>query len=332
MMPTGRLNPQHIRKLKADGELERLLEVQAQASQAKDERLEQQAAKAVVQLAKRDTQPLIAVMVDPYEDEEIKAAAAEALGKLAASEAVDALIAALNNKQLQEGTRQTMINALSHINDPRVMAALVQVLGDRGGSESGGHVDTGVVRNEAVRILLSQGKAAIPYLVDALGEADPFHRGEIVKLLDKLRWKPRDQNANAAAYWIEHKNHAQVLAIGEAAIEPLMIELINPSEKLRAQAAETLGKIGPSVLKPLVLALLEKRYYDLSEDRQNFQAGIEQALVTLGPVVLKPIMNVYDKYDFDVFGRGVLARVVLKFTPPQQLASMEMFRIAAQYR
>ncbi len=114
-------------------------------------------------------------------------------------------------------------------------------------------------------------------------------RAAIVTALEQMQWQP-DQSAIAAEYWIVHKDWDQCVAIGKAAIDPLIAAFKHEEEPTRHQAYLALVKMGDSAAPRLIEAL--------NDDYAEMRQAAFQALVKVGPAALPEIVvGLQDSYE-----------------------------------
>jgi HEAT repeat protein len=218
--------------------------------------------------AARDVRGLIRLL--KHRDLDVQYGAAEALGEIGDSGAVEPLIAALKNDEYV-GVRWKAAEALSKIGAPSV-EALIGALR---------HPDDDV-----------RWKAAI-----ALGEiGDPRAIGPLIILLcDEDRFV---------------KSHAALAlgAIGEPAVNPLLRALREGDGNLRWGAAIALGKIrDPRAIEPLIRALADKYENVRAESATALAAMGKPALEPLlrfltfsdGPTRLEVVTALGELHDTD---------------------------------
>ena len=218
--------------------------------------------------AARDVRGLIRLL--KHRDLDVQYGAAEALGEIGDSGAVEPLIAALKNDEYV-GVRWKAAEALSKIGAPSV-EALIGALR---------HPDDDV-----------RWKAVI-----ALGEiGDPRAIGSLISLLcDEDRFV---------------KSHAALAlgTIGEPAVNPLLRALREGDGNLRWGAAIALGKIrDPRAIEPLIRALADKYENVRAESASSLAAMGKPALGPLlrflkfsdGPVRLEVVTVLGELHDTD---------------------------------
>lgn len=187
--------------------------------------------------SKEAVQPLIEIIRDSKRSGisyEVRKAAVEALGLIADPLAVPPLIGAINSKDPAE-LRRLIVAALGKIQDPRAVEALVAALSD-----------TEAVAEEAVEALGRFGSSAVPPLLDKL----TLGRERVVKALERVGWKPGDDQAGAI-FWINKRKWDKCTAIGAAAVPPLLDALSRGENP--AFVIEALSGIGDErAIEPIV--------------------------------------------------------------------------------
>jgi HEAT repeat protein len=156
-----------------------------------------------------------------YKAQDIREAAAKALGQIGDPRAIRPLSIALRDRWF--GVRVEAVRALGQIDDASVLKPLIAAFRD----------DDLRVYKAAVESLVQLGQIAMEPLVTALKDKDY-----------KVRY-----------------NAAETLGqIGDAqAVQPLVVALNDEIQAVRSTAAAALGKIGdPSAVEPLLKALEEK--------------------------------------------------------------------------
>ena len=186
-------------------------------------------------------EPLIAALKD--EDWYVRKYAVEALGKIGESRTVKSLIAALND--LEQDVRKAAVKVLVKIGLPAV-ELLIAVLKD----------EDREVRKSAAEALGKIGDSrTVEPLIAALKDEYSSVRREVVEALDKLGWKP-DMSEAGVFYWILKGDLSKCVKIGAPAVEPLIAALKDKNNYVHREAAESLGKIGDiRAVEPLIAAL-----------------------------------------------------------------------------
>jgi len=206
---------------------------------------------------KRAIQPLIGTLIEDS-DEEVRWKAAAALGKLNDESAVDALIAALNDKSW--AVRRNATIALGDIGDEKGYEPLLSSINDK---------DWHVRKYAAIALGKIGDERAIDPLVKALNDEDSDVRWKSILALGKIGTpavKPL-LNAFETDEWQVRGRVAEVLGnIGdERAVEPLIFSLHNKKYKnqnkyVRGRIVEALGKIGDERAVDSLIRSLDDQY------------------------------------------------------------------------
>ncbi|EKF85819.1 HEAT repeat domain-containing protein [Methanobacterium formicicum] len=213
----------------------------------------------------------IPALIDSMEndpDEEVRLKSAWALGELGNEGAVDALITALEDKNWS--VRRTSANALGRIGDHRAVPYLIKALEDN---------DWHVRKYAAVSLGKMQDKQAIPILLEAMDDEDADVRWKAMLALGKL---------------------------GESAVPPLVKTLKNKNWRMRAKAAEVLGKIGGEDALHALINLLVGRTTDKNRHVRGKAAealgriGDEEAFEALKNAQKDEYKYVRDKADVSI--------------------------------
>lgn len=177
--------------------------------------------------------------------------------------AVELLITALKHRD--EIIRNQAASALGKIEDSRAIEPLSNTLKE----------DKVVfVRETAVKALekIKDVSTIVP-LVFALKDEDPGVRNKALNALDKLNWKPKNNDERVMFYICKGKT-GNLVEIGKAAVEPLIAILTHPDETVRDRAVSALGEIKDSrAIQPLLTVMKSK-------DR-NFQWLVAEALTKI---------------------------------------------------
>ncbi len=182
--------------------------------------------------------PLIGLLHEA-DDEELRPLIGMALAETG-SPAVSPLIGLLAEPAL----RETAAAALLKIGEAAAEAC-VQAL-------DGADTDLG----ETLRGILSAlGEAAIPPLIQALTSGRSGLRAGVADILDTMGWEPWNENERAW-YLIAREEWMELALMGGPAVDPLIRALRGDDDRIRGEAAATLGEIGnPAAVGPLVDAL-----------------------------------------------------------------------------
>jgi HEAT repeat protein len=218
----------------------------------KDHKVRRVACEALIKIGPPSVDPLIAALQDGR-CHDTRFLAADALGAIGETRAIEPLIAVLEDNGELEPIRQAAARALGKLNDPKAIEALVAAL----------RVQDRDVYQTVVEILGQIGELAASSLIAALEEESASVRQAAVTLLAGSRnlcavrglvnaLGDKDIKVRRAA--------AGALAkTGRPAVEPLIATLHDRRRDVRWAAARVLGKIGDSrAIEPLVVALEDK--------------------------------------------------------------------------
>jgi HEAT repeat protein len=230
---------------------------------------------------------LIAVLKD--ESEEVRQAAARALGQIGAQTEDPALCgraARFLRDALEDdasGTRQAAAEALGWLGDSQATEPLIAALQD---------VELRVCQAAAEalgRIAVELGDAPLRSRVEkslsaALMGEDEGIRVAAAKALDNLGWEP-DQDEAGAIYWVWKGELDQCVRIGKPAVAPLAVALKAGDEGMRRAAAEALGRTAAqlediplrSQVEESLIAALENK-----DEDEGVRLTAAQALDNLG--------------------------------------------------
>jgi len=183
-----------------------------------------------IDIGESAVEPLVAVLLNVNSVEKLRQDAAQALGQIGDSRAVEPLIVALADKNA-EGRRRAA-EALGRIGDDRAVEPLIVALADMNGDV---HISAAV----------ALGRIGDDRAVDSLIRN--------IEGVDGVPWKLGIREA--------------LVKIGAPAVEPLIVALADKdmNRKVRRRAAEALGRIGDDrAVEPLIVALADMN----DEDRQ----------------------------------------------------------------
>lgn len=188
----------------------------------------------------RSVQPLVQALTDP--DADVRSKVAGALKKMPAS-SLDPLIDALRDPS--PDLRREAAQVLGEIKDIRAITPLIKSLDD--GDER--------VRAGAAGALEKIGSPAIESLQEALQDEDRAMRVRAGEILKKLGWETPTETDEIEAL-ISQGQWEQVAAMGELAMDRLLVALGDESPDRRRGAAWALGVIrNPKAVPPLIGAL-----------------------------------------------------------------------------
>ena len=227
--------------------------------------------------AKKNVKGLIKALSYRKNIDERKAAA-EALGTIGDSRAVETLITALKDEDRR--VHGAAAKALGETGDLRAVEPLIPDLKHKDWyvrkvtasalGQLGWKPDNGEIRawywiaqsnwEEAVAL----GSPVVEPLIVALKDSYWLIREGAAEALRQLGWKP-DRGENGAWYWIAKRNWDMASNHGSAAVEPLITVLGLRGDIYRG-AVKALGKIGdPRAVEPLIAAFNANRMDDRVE-------------------------------------------------------------------
>lgn len=220
------------------------------------------AARTLGEIGEAAVGPLVDLLPDA--DDEIRRLVAMALAEIGLP-AVGSLIRLLSDPSLCG----TAAAALLRIGEPAAEAC-VQALDD---------ADGGAL--EALReVLGALGEAAAPPLIQALAAGRSRVRGHAADILDGMGWEPWN-DTERAWYLIAREQWIELALMGAPAVVPLVRTLNGDDDRIRGEAAATLGEIGlPAAVRPLVDALGDGAVAPAATD----------ALVAIGRPAVAPVL------------------------------------------
>jgi len=195
-------------------------------------------------------------------DLDIQWKAAEALGEMGPDGTNHLLIALQSrNKHVRLGVTE----ALGEIKAREAVEPLMHAL----------HDPDNEVRWEAALALGEIGDdRAIPALVERLKDSDRFVRYGAAVALDKFQWQPDSDTLHAYLH-LGKQEWKEMVAIGEAAIEPLSVALTDHDSEIREKAIRALGAIGSDKAIPVI-------YRSLSDASDNVRWNAVKAAPRVG--------------------------------------------------
>lgn len=250
-------------------------------------------------------------------DIEVREQAAEALGNIGDTAAIQPLASALADGT---GVRKRAIVSLGNIDDPRAARHLVRILTKNCSRD----------RNEVIKAIVKLENTAVEPLIEALGEESEYLRisaallGKIgnkkaVEPLIDTMYKTKDHFARTeAAKALGNIGDARAVeplirALGDEwrgmrcsaaralgnigdnrAVEPLTERLGDADPEVRSSAAWVLGTFGdPRAVKPLIKALGDK----CEDVRKNVAVALGR---TRGDEAVMPLVKALGDEDLDV--------------------------------
>jgi len=236
----------------------------------------------------RAIEPLIAALKD--EDTDVRRYATKSLGEIGIP-AVELLIAALKDED--RVVRRGAVKTLGELKDARAVEPLIAVLKDK----------NKYVREAAAEALgnLMDARAVEP-LIGALKDKDADVCRKAAETLDKIGWKP-GQNEAGAAYWIGKRDWEECIRIGVLAIEPLIAVLKDRDWCVRKAATEALGKIGDARAIESLLAALK-------DEDENVRIKAAEALGNIGDArAVEPLIAALKNQDVREVATEALGKI-----------------------
>lgn len=197
-----------------------------------------------------------------YKDLDVQWRAAKALGEMG-TDGMDHLLQALQsrNKHIRLGAME----ALGEISAHEAVQPLTTAL----------HDPDNEIRWEAALALGDIGdELAIPSLVEALKDHDRFVRYGAAVALDKFHWQPDSDTLHAYLH-LGKQEWKEMVAIGDASVEPLTVALTDRDSDIREKAVRALGVIGSKKAIPMV-------YRSLSDASDNVRWNAVKAAPRVG--------------------------------------------------
>jgi len=278
----------------------------------------------------RAIKPLIVAFND--KDKDLRRALAEALVKIGAS-AVELLITALKGYGLEYNkyVRQAAAEVLGELKDTRAIEPLIVTLNDkdkdvgRAAAEALAIIGApalepliaalkgrGEMRQTLAEVLVKIGAPAVKPLVAALGDEDRNVRETAAGALESLGWQP-DRRDVEAAYWVAKRQWDRCVEIGAPAVEPLIVVLGGQDssglkdQEVRNAAAGALGAIGDiRAVEPLTATLRDI----------GVRETAVRALVKIGMPAVEPLIAALIPILKDDFNRWFATNELVKIGAP----------------
>jgi len=250
----------------------------------------------------RAVEPLVAALSDG--DVSVQEAAAEALGRIRDKRAVDALIRALTDSDWRGSrVRWAAAHVLGEIGDPKAVGALTAALRSTDSHLCAQAAEALVAlewhaADAEQRVLfclakgywealVTEGPAAVPYLIEYLGRDVPIQRSNAAKTLG-LIGDPRAEAPLVAALFDKNELVRETVAgaLGRfnstRTVDALVAALRDADERVRSAAAHSLGQIKDvRALPPLLAGLLDGKV-----------EGAADAIAEFGSVAVGPLRAV----------------------------------------
>jgi HEAT repeat protein len=211
--------------------------------------------------------------------DEIRPLAAMALTEIG-SPAVEPLIGLLSVPSL----RRTAAAALLKIGEPAAEACIRAL------------DTTDIEVQETLRdVLGALGEPAVPALIQSLTSGRSRIRSQAAEILGRMNWEPWG-DAERAWFLIAREEWTELALMGSPAVGPLIRALNGDDDRIRCEAAATLGEIGdPAAVGPLVDALASESIAPAAAD----------ALVALGEPAVAPVLELLEGGDQSAWENAV---------------------------
>lgn len=245
--------PPNVEKLKAKKDISGLIKA---LNFTKDDNIRQAAAQALGEIGdRRAVEPLITVLNDTdwekrVENLPVRCAAATALGQIGDPGAIESLSEALCDSEYE--VRDPAADALIAIGGPATVEAVISVLKSH----------RLVNKDNLIRVLCATGKSSLDSITALLDEGNDTDSRHI------------------AAYVLGE--------IGDPrAVDPLIKTLKDKTEHVRTRAAHSLGQIGdPRAVDPLIVAL--------TDNWRDMRKAAAEALAKIGTPQAREALAAYE--------------------------------------
>lgn len=241
----------------AEGHQEALLDLLITQLNGDDQDAQVRAASSLGRVAGTPAEaPLLGVLDDTSESDEVRRAAISALGECGTSQCIKHLAACARDDSLNDRIRSACVAALGRVaRDAPLYARTRAVRGLTKIADSTSHAPT---RYTAIAAIGRAGAPdAIPWLEEAMDEADEREAAVIAKALGGIR---TESAARVLAGLLSDEDRHEVrqaaanaiVQVGEDAVEPL-VEVLSADESRGASAwaMEALAQIGPIAGQPV---------------------------------------------------------------------------------
>ncbi len=197
---------------------------------------------------------LLCDIVRKDENWDVRAMAADALGRIKDPAAVDSLIVAMGDQE--DSVRKAAAISLGRINDPKAIDVLIRALDTEGRMVNGRQVGDGFICDSAAEALASMQDPDMENKLIRLFHSENYNgRIEAVRLLVRRGWIPQSMEE-----WIKFDIAAGLWDAlpekGSAPVEPLIAALKETNWNWVGGAAKALGKIKDErAIEPLIVVL-----------------------------------------------------------------------------
>ncbi len=304
----GLFGPPDIRKMKAKQDIPGLIKA---LEYKKDDQIREAAAKALGQVGDAlAVDPLINVLKNPILPFNLRKAAVDALGEIGDGKAVDPLVIELKNPR--KSFQQSVVVALGKISDPRAMEHLIPALKDTD------------LHKSAAMALGACGKSDLKPLIAALKDDDWRVRSYAAEILGQINnpqaVKPLVNTLDDPANVVRVPVIKALGAIGDGhAIEPLIPFLKDVDNNIRSSASEALEYLGwqPGDDEMKAWYCLANKHWD--------------QCITFGKIAIKPLITALKDKDNDI--RVEAARLLGIIGDPQAIQPLiEALKIQKSYK
>jgi HEAT repeat protein len=251
--------PPNIAKLKEKRDVQSLIKA---LKYRKDSNIPLAAIDALAELGDPQVIPSLIELLTGADDD-IRQQAIITLGRMRAVAAVDALIKILDENAFAP-LGQYAAEALGNIGDARAVPVLVKIAAN---------AEDKTMFYDPFEVLEGFGTQAVALLLSQLTHKNEKISRRAAAALGKMGWQP-GKDADSANYWIALGQWEHCIALGDAAVEPLL-KFLKKRPVGHFTAIETLGKMGDARAIPPLLKLLDK-------SEGAMRRGIVQALTALG--------------------------------------------------
>ncbi len=133
-------------------------------------------------------------------------------------------------------------------------------------------------------VLGAHGEPAVPALIQSLTSGQSRIRSRVAGILGRMNWEPWS-DAERAWFLIAREEWTELALMGSPAVDPLIRVINGDDDRIRCEAAATLGEIGdPGAVGPLVAALADEAVAPAAAD----------ALVAIGEPAVAPVLEVLE--------------------------------------
>ncbi|MGD8559569.1 MAG: HEAT repeat domain-containing protein, partial [Gammaproteobacteria bacterium] len=202
---------------------------------------------------------------------EVRSEVIGALSEYQDHRAIEPLLSSVHDSDAE--VRIKAVNALSTLDDPRAVSALIEILKD---------YQPAVRKATAAALVKVDDPGIIKPLKNLLDDPDVAVRETARQTLLAKNWQPTSKKEQAQ-YCIARRDWLKCEALGQAAIEPLLLELKQDESPYQVEAARVLGEINdPSTIQPLIDVIAETQWYDDEFKKEKLLKTTTRALEKYG--------------------------------------------------